>query len=462
MALAKRAGFILPTCPLQSVETHSARPSSPTGPFRVSDQPEAKRGSVRALVALNFCIADVQNGMGPYMALFLQSAVGWGPAQIGTALAAGNLAQVMAQTSAGALIDRLRQKRALLSVGILMIAAACLATVWLTSLPVVTAGQVLIGMAGAIFPPCLAAVALGLVGRKRMDRQVGTNQAFNAGGNMFAALALGASGYFLGMRWMFYLVGGLCVAALVCVSFIQPGDIDYDLARGADSEPDAERAKQTQGGVWDGIKNLLGGFGELFKQRTVLVFMISAVIFHFANAAMVPLVTQTLAKDAGAQTAILYTSGYMVASQLVFLIVAAVSGRLASRIGRKPLFLFAFAALAVRGMLYTLSDKPAALIAVQCMDGLGAGIFGVVSVLIVADLTKGTGRFNAAQGAIATAQGCGAFLSNYVGGVVAKHLGNNFTFYMLAGIALAGLAFFWLLMPETRDKATDDSAPAAI
>ena len=352
MALAKRAGFILPTCPLQSVETHSARPSASTGPFRVSDQPEAKRGSVRALVALNFCIADVQNGMGPYMALFLQSAVGWGPAQIGTALAAGNLAQVMAQTSAGALIDRLRQKRALLSVGILMIAAACLATVWLTSLPVVTAGQVLIGMAGAIFPPCLAAVALGLVGRKRMDRQVGTNQAFNAGGNMFAALALGASGYFLGMRWMFYLVGGLCVAALVCVSFIQPGDIDYDLARGADSEPDAERAKQTQGGVWDGIKNLLGGFGELFKQRTVLVFMISAVIFHFANAAMVPLVTQTLAKDAGAQTAILYTSGYMVASQLVFLIVAAVSGRLASRIGRKPLFLFAFGAGGARDALH--------------------------------------------------------------------------------------------------------------
>ena len=113
-------------------------------------------------------------------------------------------------------------------------------------------------------------------------------------------------------------------------------------------------------------------------------------------------------------------------------------------------------------MLYTLSDKPAALIAVQCMDGLGAGIFGVVSVLIVADLTKGTGRFNAAQGAVATAQGCGAFLSNYVGGVVAKHLGNNFTLYMLAGIAPAGLAFFWLLMPETRDKATDDSAPAAI
>ena len=424
-------------------------------------QPEAgsnvdlsKRGSVRALMALNFCIADVQNGMGPYVALFLQSAVGWNPAQIGTALAAGNLAQVVAQTPAGALIDRLRQKRALLIVGIVMIATACLATVWLTSLPVVTAAQALVGVAGAIFPPCLAAIALGLVGRKRMDRQIGTNQAFNAGGNMFAALALGAIGYFLGMKWMFYLVGVLCVAAVVCVSFIRAEDIDYDLARGADCEPDQKKAKQSQGGVLQGIRDLLKGFGELFKQRTVLVFMVSAVIFHFANAAMVPLVTQMLAKDAGAQTAILYTSGYMLASQLVFLVVAALSGRLASKIGRKPLFLFAFAALAVRGVLYTLSDKPAALIAVQCMDGLGAGIFGVVSVLIVADLTRGTGRFNTAQGAIATAQGCGAFLSNYVGGVVAKHMGNDFTFYMLAAIAAGGLAFFWLLMPETWEKAT--------
>ena len=413
-------------------------------------------------MALNFCIADVQNGMGPYVALFLQSAVGWNPAQIGTALAAGNLAQVIAQTPAGALIDRLRQKRALLIVGIIIIACACLATVWLTTLPVVTAAQALVGVAGAIFPPCLAAVALGLVGRERMDRQMGTNQAFNAGGNMFAALALGAVGYFLGMQWMFYLVGVLCVAAVVCVLRIRPDDIDYELARGADGEPDGTKAAQTEGGVFQGIQDLLKGFAELFKQRTVLVFMVSAVIFHFANAAMVPLVTQTLAKDAGTQTAILYTSGYMLASQLVFLVVAAVSGRLASTLGRKPLFLFAFAALAVRGVLYTLSDQPAALIAVQCMDGLGAGIFGVVSVLIVADLTKGTGRFNAAQGAIATAQGCGAFLSNYVGGLVAKRMGNDFTFYGLAAIAVLGLVFFWTLMPETKSRAKDESDSAPI
>ena len=431
---------------MPSPATHP--PAAPDNQPAGRPAPEAKRGSVRALQALNFFVADVQNGMGPYMALYLQAGVGWNQAQIGTALAASSLAQVLAQTPAGALIDRLRRKRTLLLVGIGLIMVAMLATAWFTSPPVVTGAQALVGVAGAIFPPCLAAIALGLVGRRAMDRQQGTNQAFNAGGNMFAALAIGACGYFLGLKWMFYLVVALGVGALLCVARIRPDDIDFNQARGAE-----EDAPPPTGGVWDGMKDLLKGFGELFGQRPVLVFLVSAVIFHFANAAMVPLVTQMLAKGAGVKQAVLYTSGYMLASQLVFMGVAALSGRLAGRIGRKPLFLFGFAALAVRGVLYTLSHAPAALIAVQCMDGLGAGIFGVVGVLIIADLTKGTGRFNAAQGAIAAAQGTGAFLSNYVAGGLARSHGNNFALLVLAGIAAVGLVFFWVLMPETRDQA---------
>lgn len=420
--------------------------------MRNSDQSaEKKASSVRALKALNFCIADVQNGMGPYVALFLESTAHWDPSQIGTALAAGNIAQVVSQTPSGALIDRLRQKRELILAGIVMIAGACLATAWFTTLPVVTAAQALIGIAGAIFPPCLAAIALGLVGRKRMDRQMGTNQAFNAAGNMTAALGIGAMGYFFGLRWMFYLVVALCLAASFLVMQIKADDIDFDLACGADDGAGVRKsAHQRTSSIWEGIRELLQAFGQLFRHGPVVVFLISAVIFHFANAAMVPLVTEMLGKNQGAKTAVLYTSGYMLASQFVFVVVAALSGPLASVIGRKPLFLFAFGALALRGVLYTVSNDPYWLIAVQCMDGLGAGIFGVVAVLIIADLTQGTGRFNAAQGAVATAQGTGAFLSNSMAGYLAKHQGTHFTFLVLAAIALAGLAFFWALMPETR------------
>jgi MFS family permease len=426
---------------------------------------DPKRSSIRALRALNFFIADVQNGMGPYMALYLQSSVQWGPAQIGSALAAGNIAQVLAQTPAGALIDRLRQKRALLLIGIGLIALAVLATAFFATKPVVITGQALIGTAGAIFPLCLSAIALGLGGRKRFDQVQGTNQAFNAAGNMFAALALGAVGYYFNQRWMFYFVGLLCVGAVLCVLRIKNDDIDFNLARGADAVADqaektAPASPAPSGSVWASVQEQGAGLAKLLKQKTVLVFLVSAVIFHFANAAMVPLVTQLLARGVGVKQAILFTSGYMLASQLVFMVVAALSGKLAGKVGRKPLFLFGFAALALRGVLYTLSHHPAALIAVQCMDGLGAGIFGVVGVLIIADLTKGTGGFNAAQGAIATAQGIGAFLSNSVSGYLAKNQGDNFTFFTLAAIAAVGLVFFWVCMPETLHMARGEKQPA--
>jgi len=458
----------------------SRQPPKATGPAATKDAGEEatldlannpKKGSIKALRALNFFIADVQNGMGPYMALYLQSSVHWGPAQIGSALAAGNIAQVLAQTPAGALIDRLRQKRALLLIGIGLIALAVLATAFFTTKPVVMSGQALIGVAGAIFPLCLSAIALGLVGRQKFDQAQGTNQAFNAAGNMFAALALGAVGYYFNLRWMFYFVGLLCVGAVLCVLRIKGDDIDFDLARGADPAADASpnqdkkpaspaASSAPSGSVWAGIRAQVAGLAKLLKQKTVLIFLVSAVIFHFANAAMVPLVTQLLARGVGVKQAVLFTSGYMLASQLVFMVVAAASGKLAGKLGRKPLFLFGFAALAARGVLYTVSHAPAALIAVQCMDGLGAGIFGVVGVLIIADLTKGSGGFNAAQGAIATAQGIGAFLSNSVSGYLAKNQGDNFTFYTLAAIAGVGLVFFWVFMPETLHMAKEEK-PAA-
>lgn len=150
---------------------------------------------------------------------------------------------------------------------------------------------------------------------------------------------------------------------------------------------------------------------------------------------------------------IILTSSYMVASQLVFVVVAAFAGRLAGRISRKPLFLFAFGALCMRCVLYSVCTSPAALGAVQCMDGLGAGVFGVVATLIIADLTKGTGRFNAAQGAVATAVGIGALLSNSGAGWLAHHAGTTTAFLAPAAIAAAGFLLFACAMPETLERA---------
>ena len=130
-----------------------------------------------------------------------------------------------------------------------------------------------------------------------------------------------------------------------------------------------------------------------------MIFSTAVVLFHFANAAMLPLVGQKL--TAGRMNgAAGYMSACIIAAQLVMVPVAIVASRLADSWGRRAVFLAGFAVLPVRGVLYTLTTNPSALVAVQLLDGIGAGIFGVVGVLVIADLTRGTGRFNLVQGAL--------------------------------------------------------------
>jgi MFS family permease len=120
--------------------------------------------------------------------------------------------------------------------------------------------------------------------------------------------------------------------------------------------------------------------------------------------------------------------------------------------------LIGFAVLALRGILYTLGKGAAYLITVQSMDGVGAAIFGVLWVIIISDLARGTGRFNLLQGAIQAALGLGAFLSNVLAGFVVKSLGHNAGFLGLAGIASIGLVFFALFMPETKGQSNREIA----
>jgi MFS family permease len=415
----------------------------------------AKPRSEKALSRLSFLLADVQNGMGPYITVFLKASAHWNPARIGIAMAAANVTQVLAQTPAGALLDRLRRKRELIALGAFIVAASCLAMAWRSSFPVVLTAQSCMGIAGAIFPAGVAALSLGIVGRARLDARMGRNQAYNAAGNVVAAVVIGGLGFLGGRTAMFYLIAALSVAAAITVLSIRPGDVDDALARGADDGAQPDRAGKGAHPV-----------AKLFADRRLVVLLAATVLFHCANAAMLPLVTQLLSSGAHADRGALYTSTYVVTSQLVWIAAAAGAGHFARTRGRKPTFLVAFAVLPLRGFLYTLSDRPAALIAVQTLDGIGAGIFGVVSVLMIADLTRGTGRFNSAQGAISAAQGSGAFVSNLMTGAIVKRCGFHAGFYTLTAIALVALVFFATVMPETQEgreqaECADDPANRA-
>jgi predicted MFS family arabinose efflux permease len=394
------------------------------------------RTSLRSLDALNIFVADVRDGVGPYLSVYLKSSQNWNPAQIGLVLSASAIATVIAQTPAGALVDQLRQKRLLLVVAAVAVSIGCIGIVLFPTLPVVIICQILIGLAAAVFPPAIAAITLGLVGHGRLDRRIGRNETFNHTGNLLAATLAGVIGQFVTAKGIFFLVAAMALGSSLSVLRIREQEIDHELARGA-TDGDADEAKHH-----------FSGLKQLFHDRRILYFSIAVVLFHFANAAMLPLVGQRLAEGKGLDPTV-YMSACIIVAQLVMIPSSNLAGRLTEN-GRKPIFLLAFAVLPIRGVLYTLSDNPYFLVSVQILDGVAGGIFGVLSILMIADLTRGTGRFNLTQGMLNTAVGIGAGLSNLLAGLVVQRAGYNAGFLMLAAIAMVALIVFWLCVPETK------------
>jgi MFS family permease len=401
-----------------------------------------ERGVARALDALNFFLADVRDGLGPYLAIYLLTEQKWDQGSIGLVMSVAALAGIAAQTPAGALIDRTRAKRALMVAAAIAVTAACLALPLIHSFELVAATQSLAAAAASIFAPAVAAVTLGIVGPKAFAARIGRNEAFNHAGNATAAAIAGIAAYVYGPIVVFWLLAAMAVASVIATLSIPANAIDHRLARGLDGAADG----RGEGG------DQPSGFAVLLACKPLLIFAISTVLFHFSNAAMLPLVGQKLALvNRNLGTTLM--SVCIIAAQMVMVPVAMLVGRKADDWGRKPIFSAALAVLALRGALYPLSDNPYWLVSVQLLDGVGAGIFGALFPLVVADLTRGTGHFNVSQGAIATATGIGGALSAAVAGYIVVGAGYSAAFLFLAAVATAGLGLFVAMMPETGPNA---------
>lgn len=397
----------------------------------------AKAYRPRSLDALNFLLADVRGALGPYLNVFLVTQQHWSQTQVGWVTTISGLLGLVAQTPAGGAIDATNRKR-----GAVVIALMCLAAGAIVIFAAPTFWPVLIantGMAvvGDIFGPAVAALTLGLYARDQLARRMGRNSAFDHAGNVAIAAAAGAVGYLVSQRAVFLLVPVFALLAIGATLSIPYDAIDQDRARGLDGDRDGAASGQA-----------VSGYGMLLKSRPLVLFAVCAMLFHFANAPLLPLVGQKLALS-HPQWATAMMSACIIAAQLIMLPVALAVGATADRLGRKPILLIGFAVLPVRALLYTFSDDAWWLIGVQLLDGVGAGIFGAITPLLVADLTKGTGRYNLAQGAVATTQGIGASLSGLFAGVVVDHFGYSSTFLTLGVAACVALATLWLAMPET-------------
>ena len=392
----------------------------------------SKSKSLRGLDFINFTLADVRDGIGPFLGIYLLSAQHWNLRDIGIATSIATFAGVVVQTPAGAFVDRFKNKKTIVSLASVLIGLGTLLILIKPSYSIVIASQVIVGIAATFIAPSIAAMTLGLVGYKKLEQRTGRNEMFNHGGNVTSAVISGLIGYYLGLQGIFIFTLLLSFAAVYFLRFIDNMEIDYQLSRGSFSEEKTHSPKSSSG---------------IVSNPLFLIFTACCVLYHFANAAMLPLAGQYIVSENKVNASV-YMSACIVIAQLVMVPTAAWCSR-KSTSGRKWLMLVCFAGLPIRGLLYTLSPNPYFITSVQVLDGLSAGIFGVVSILIVADLTKGSGHFNLANGFLITAVGLGASLSNIAGGYIANLFSFRYAFLFLSGVAAMAFVICLLFMKET-------------
>jgi len=403
----------------------------------------------RALEALNFFVADVQAGIGPFLGVFLQ-ARGWGADQIGTVMTIGGIAGMLATSPAGALVDATRHKRSLVVVAGLMTMLAS-GLLWIAhGYWMVAASQVATAITGAAIGPALAGMTLGMVRQHGFDRQFGRNQVANHGGNVVAAALSGWLGWRYGFGAVFLLSALFGLLSIVAVSSIPRDAIDHDAARGADAQESAGAAAE---------RVPASGLRVLLQSRPLLLLAAALGLFHLGNAAMLPLYGLAIvAAHQGEPSA--FTAQTIVIAQLVMVAAAMFATRLIRWRGYWWVILLSFLALPMRGLIAASVIHAWGVWPVQALDGIGAGLQSVAVPALVVRLLEGSGRVNVGQGVVMTVQAAGAALSPALGGILAHRFGYPAAFIALGAVSTGSLVLWLSFGASLRHACAADGAAA--
>jgi MFS family permease len=383
------------------------------------------RPSIIGLNAVNFFLAEVVGVVLPFLSDLLR-ARGWRYDSIGIATSTVGLGVFLFQTPAGMIVDRARARRSLLALASITL-GVCFGLVPLAAAHPTAIYPLLFvaGVSQAFFQPLLGALALGLGGHAGMNRMMGQNQAWNHAGNIAAAIVAMVLVTVFGIESIFIAIFVASLLAAASAMVIQPASLT------AGSSEEGESTSR----------------GSVLRDRRAVVLLVSTALFHLANAPVMPMVALDIKRLGGTDAQV---AAVVLIAQTVMVPVAYLAGRLGDRFGRKPVMLFGFAALPIRIFLYSLTDDPSVLLALQSLDGIGAGLYGVLVPSMCADITEGKGRFNTLLGMVATAQALGAVLGPLGSGFVVQHLGFVVAFDTYAVVALVGAVLFFWKMPETR------------
>jgi MFS family permease len=395
--------------------------------------------SRRGLDWTNFFIADVQTGFGTFVAFYLAQ-MGWSQGNTGLALSAAGVAGMVSQIPGGAIADAIRWKRGLAALGIVLTGAAALLLGLAPSLILVFLAQTLQGSTAGIITPAIGAISLGLVGRRAISVRAGRNLRYSAAGHAVTAALMGAAGAYLWNGAIFYAAAALCVPALIALGFIRSDEIDYARARNAGRNKD----KVTTGRVIDLVKN-----------HKLVLFTAATLLFQLADASILPVMGENLVAAKYTQAAI-WMSGLIIAPQIIVALLAPWVGFHSEKRGRRPLLLIGFGLEPIRIVLLAFTSAYPFLMVAQIMSGITGAVIGVLTILVIADLTAGTGRFNLAVGLVGTMSGVAASVSTSATGFLFQAFGQRIGYLPLAAIAAAATGLIWLFVAETKPEKYED------
>ena len=402
----------------------------------------ASRTSERGLDWFTFFVADIQTGFGPYLAVYLTTQK-WNQADIGLLLAFGSIAGLLSQIPGGWLVDRVSSKRRAAAAAVIGVGVSAFLIAALPTLAGVLVAKLVHVTSSAVLGPAIAAISLGLVGHAAIGPRLGRNTRFAAIGNGLAAGVMGAVGYFVSPQAVFFATAALAIPTVWALTSIRESEIDPIRADGGLDAPE----NAPTGSVLD-----------LLRKRALTAFALCIFLFQAANAAMLPLVGSEMTL-LSVQWASVLIAVSIVVPQLVAAAIAPSVGRLAASLGRRPILLAGFAVLPLRAILLTFYRDPTSIIVVQALDGLSGAALGVLVPLVLADISRGTGHFNLAQGLLATATGLGAAISTAVAGYLATRFGVTAACAALAVAAVCAFVAVLIAMEETMPRSEGAAEP---
>jgi len=465
---------------------------------------DSKTASIRASLMVALFLGELRDGltMINMQNAFLITSKFYSEKQAGILFFVFGMSQFLFQAPAGLLMDHSEKKVQLLGI----------AAVGTTLFTLVTAAfakenganlsfMVLIkffqGAITAIIPPALNSISLGIVGASGMVDQVSKNEMMNHLGTSIFVLSGSLLAFFLypNIGLLFLVSPFACLGVIFFLFRIRQDDIDHDAARGLDSKSQSIKQAESfsellsQHALRPTISSfsldghMSANFGlfsadsdlgndhnhpstrkeaitptEIFYDSNLLVFVIICFSFHLSNATVLPLVMQTLAIENG-RSGILLSGLCIIIAQGFMVLSAKLCGDHSAKYGHRFLFLIGLVTVPIRCLVlnFLLQVKEGGMeglflevliLSTQVLDGIGAGVFGTMYVIVTSDLSGGTGHFSLILGITTAAMSIGGTISGYVGQALAQDIGYRKAFIILGFLSLFPVVLYYFLMPS--------------